>query len=692
MKTPIAAALVSAVLTSTVAIETLGQPLHRRRVVLEGVPSKSPKAGPAKSLKARLGLAAAQSLLGSDDPAEVERGLERLGSVGTPPALEALTKALEPGGRATTARARLVGARALAPHAARPEVRRKLVRMMAGAGAKSGEARVTPLDRIARRTAALALAANGSDEALAALGKALRHEGPTAAAAASALLAHPPRRIDEVLRARGAPTLTLVSTLEHLGDQRAFHALRAFVKRGSPDVQAAAAVALTRLGDLETVELARHWRKRSKEAATKVAAATILSLAHAADAPDAVADLLDDDETRDAGLTLALSAPHPKLSKPLVALLDKASVDRSRVWTALGRSGSTSAIARLEKALTVADERRPAAYALALSSADEAGDALERALSKPATRALAARAAVIRRVSLGRDVDGLTEALETLSRSSSPTDRAVGAWGTAALDPDAGARLLASKDAHVVRAAAAAAPLAGAALMQRAARRFLEEKDELTRVALAVCLAASSAADRVPTSELLLLAERGGAAAPLAARALASRDAEDLRPRIEALLASGDEWVRSHTALGLAQSKDASATGLLARAYRFETSATVRRAIVVALSRRRGVARKSVLRLAARLDESDRVRRAARTALSGRRLPMLERGRGPLWIEVAESGAPKRTIARAATVQTASGVALPIVSGPDGLIVTAGLPAGSVDVRLAVSGRRGKAP
>ncbi len=630
-------------------------------------------------LKSHLGLANAQRLLKSTEKDDRIRGLERLGSVGTAPALELLQKSIEPGGAARNYEERLTAVRALSSHTEKPEVRLALARAMTGSSASNGD---EAGELMVQKSAALALAHSGSKEAVELLGKALRQEGPMAEAASEALLAHPPRDLSPLLRARGAPTPALVSLFERLGDQRSFEVLRGFVKYGAPEIKSAAAVALTRHGDLETVALARHWLETEKdEPKLRRAAAEILSLSHAPDAPKAVLGLLDVEVTKPDGLDLALSSPDRSLVSALSQALEKSDAAGAPAYlAAIGRAGGPDAARILAAALSNPDRGAAAAHALALSYGDDAHDVIERALRSPGTRKNAARAAVIRKVALSDGVSGLDEALDQLLGSEDPAERAAGAWGHATLDTGRAKKLLARKDLVTVRAAARAA--FQEKLAPVAAARLARETDSVTRQALASALCTKAGADHVPTQTLITLIEDGGAAAPIAAMALASRDSPEERPQIELLLKSGDPLVRAHTALGLGSSREASAVGLLWTAYRFEQVAEARYAAIVALSQRPELARKRFLTLAADLDADGRVREAARTALTGARLTALPSGSGTFWLMLVQSDG-KGASGQAATLGVLAGVALPVVADPDGAVTVTGLPPGPVSLRLA---------
>ena len=145
-----------------------------------------------------------------------------------------------------------------------------------------------------------------------------------------------------------------------------------------------------------------------------------------------------------------------------------------------------------------------------------------------------------------------------------------------------------------------------------------------------------------------------------------------------------------HVALGLAKSKDPSAVGLLERAYRFEQDADVRYAIVVSLSRRSEPTRMRTLDLAAELDGNRRVRTAARVA-HGSRLRPAETGNATFWAVLAESdGASGKE--HPASIATPTGLALPVVADPDGLLTVGKLPSGPVTLRLAAEANESNAP
>ncbi len=654
------------------------RPVSRRPPPKQVRPAVKPRSEPA-GLQARTGIAIATRAIKSTEVAERVRGFERLGEVGTPAATELLAKALEPGGAAKGFEDRLTVVRALAKHAREPGPRQALARAMASAS--SGRADDAG-EIMVRDTAALALARSAHREALEILGKALRQEGPIAASAGRAIVAHPPRSLEPIVSARGAPTRALVDALDALGDQRAFSALRSWVKHGSPEIRGRAAITLTRLGDYETVALARQWRAKNKtDTQLLVAATRILVSSRAPEAGRALESLLANAETVEAALELVPIARSPELLPALEKRLVQADAGSAPVLLgAIGRLGTPAAARRLSKELKSVSHGNAAAYALATCPGPVARDLIARALATRTTLRAAARAAVVRELLLGERVADIDGALRTLIVSADPADRAAGAWGIASRDADHARTLLGRSDLVVVRAAARAAMSEPAA--SAAAQRLATEQDSLTRTALAISLLSESSAARVPTAVVVELVENGGAAAALAAKALATRDSEAERPQIERLSKSGDPLIRSHIALGLADSREASAVGLLREIYRFEQDADVRHAVVTALSRRSDRSRLRTLELAADLDGDERVRSAARLSLNGARLSPLPRGRSGLWLTLAASGEAAKRPAQA-RIGTSSGAALPVVADPDGQVLLMGLPEGPITLRVA---------
>jgi hypothetical protein len=295
------------------------------------------------------------------------------------------------------------------------------------------------------------------------------------------------------------------------------------------------------------------------------------------------------------------------------------------------------------------------------------------------------------RGALGNTVpSNLHDVLSGMSRSRDADDRSAGAVAIALVDPTSIVTLLGSHDNRIVTGVAALvlrAPLEAAYV---AAGLLPHAADPNVRVALALCLARSEAEKTIPTATLLALVDDETPAAPLAARALASRDEDGTRDTVDALLASDDDAMRLHAALGLGRSPNTDAAGRLAAAYRFEVNPRVRWAIVSALSGHAAPIARHTLGLAAALDPDRATRSVARLALHGERFEAPPVGHDvQLFQGAAGDGLTKK--AHPLSVRTPAGMDLPVVSGPDGVAVVAGLPEGST-VPVAPGNERGKDP
>jgi HEAT repeat protein len=645
--------------------------------------AKPPDKPPAQSsLRSRLGIEAAEPLLKSESTELRLRAFEKLGASGTSAALELLADALELGGSARTANERLVAVRALAPHAKEERARGALVRAMGGALTRD-----EPADVMVRQTAALALARSRDRGALLALAQALRQPGRVSETARVALRAHPPKSLDLLFSARGVPTPALAGLVGDLRYARGRELLQTLARSGAPALRSEALIALSKVDRKAAVALARGFVKNEKHPSLRLAATRVLASARDAEASRALGTLLTEPALVGDALGIALDDPSPAFGPLLARVAPSDPGDIERLFAALGRAGGSAALERLESALGRAEHAWAAAYALSLSSDGDAENILERALARPDSRREAARAAVLRRRALGAGMSGLYDALDALERSGSAADRAAAAFCRATLDDEHGERLVTSRDPVVVRSASRAALDVDVAMA--AAERLAIESNSDVRSALALSLVHPVAADKVPTAVLTTLLETHGAAAHLAAFALAARDGDRERPRLRELLAGGDPLLRAHVALGLARSKEPSAVGLLDDAYRFEGDPLVRRAIVTTLGRRTEAGRERTLRLAADLDADDLARTAARGALA-LRTPPAERASGTAWVRVV--GSPAGGSGTAVVVVTPAGLALPLYPDPDGTVTVSGLPSGPVSVTLASGAPDGDSP
>ena len=647
--------------------------------------SASEPADTHASLRSRIGAGWAEHQLGSEDPEERLAALARLGEAGTPRALDALASVFDPSGAPRSPAERLAAVRAMARYAGNGSVRRVLILVMSGAG--STESPVSEQERLVRESAAMALAASGQHEAWRWLGRSLRQTGPLADAAVAALVAHPPPELDPLLHAPGPPTVPLAIALERLGDQRAFAALRRLVITSSAEVQARAALALTRLGNLETVELARHWAHRENSVAHREAAARILAVTRSSGFQSAVQDLLDDPRTRTSGLELAIGAADPKLVPALIRCLDQATTpdEAHLALVAMARAGGSEAFRQLERTLGSGTLGSAAAYALALSPHPQATDLLARALTRAKTQAVGARASVVRQAALAEEVPGLRGSLGKLLRSPVAANRAAGAWGLAVTEPRRLTQLLRSTDPVVVEAAARALPNADHEGQKVAAERLCREREHRLRQALALVLVHDGASDLVPTSTLAELVESEGPAAPLAAYRLMSRSGARVDQYEQLLLDSPDPLWRTHAALGLGLRQTPRVVSKLERSYAMEFDASVRHALVVALGLHTRRSPWETLRHAQSLDPDPATRQAARLATLGllpRNAGRLELGHTSVWLTVRAPGMRGGDALPQAVVITARGLALPVTPDPDGVIVLVGLAAGPVGFRV----------
>lgn len=640
------------------------------------------------TLRTRLGVEVAQDLLKEGAAEQRQRGFERLGSVGTTQALDSLLKSFETGGAARSAQDRLIAVRSLAEHASVPAVREFLVRVMVGVG--SNPSRSEAIDGLIEATAALALARSADPAALLALGKVLCQPGHVAETARDALLAFPPRDLLPVVSGAQTPTRTAVAFFGDLGDPRAIPLLRHSVRSGAGEVRAEAAVSLARLGDADTLDLARHWLAHERGGEFRTAAARILLELRAPDAGRAVASLFREESTRKTALALGSHAVIPELSAPLLDEAKRASGDeREASFAALGLSGTHSAFSFLGGALSARETSSLAALALARAPASEAEVILEQALRAPGTRRAALRAGFVRKLALGRTLSGTEAAVRELSSSRDESDRALFVQSRVLFSRSEAASLLERATGSELRALSRCALLPGVSRVL--AERLAIEAEPNARDALSASLASLESAQLVPSDVLLDLIEARGLGAPLAARALAARDSRSLRPKLLALLSNDDALLRSHVALGLGHSSESSALGVLTRAYRFETDASVRLAIVRALATRKEPARERSLRLARDLDGSLAVRQAAALGLASVAPAPESSGPETLWLELglppAAGAAASAGSVRGALVVTASGVALPAFADPDGVLLLPALPSGPFELRLATAAR-----
>ncbi len=673
---------------------------------VRGAPDRAEEASSESkrdSLRGLFGIPVAERLLVSNSPKDRLRGVVRLGAIATPEAIDTLTSALEQSTILTRdARARLEAIRALAPHAARENVRALLIRELSEG--PDGRATASPLSQLTRGAAALALAKTGEKKALGALISAVVQGGVGADAATMALVEYPPSSLNVLLDGRRRIDPAISNLLAVMGDMRAQEKLHAALAETDPAYQSAAALALVRLGDAAPLALARSWVKM-EDVRQRRTGAEVLARLGSEDADEAITLLLTANATRADGVRLALAAPRKELVRPLaVALAALGQEDRERAIAALGRIGTKEAVDELVAQFDKPELATSVAFALARMPAKEARLALERALAGVASkngapRRLVVRAATVRALLLHDEPMGLGAALESLVVEKALEDQAVGYFGLVATSrvrvPAAVKQALGNLKGAAVDVALAAIGRASLAQGVEGPAEFastlrqaglLEKHDELP-VSMGMTLLADTRAEGLSTETLARWAEEGGPLAPLAARALPSRDTESVRSRIKRLLAGTDPLIRAHTALGLATDPETDAVSLLVDAYRFEEDASVRRAVIRALSARKEAQRRATLELARDLDPDDAVRALARAALGGRSLlPSASDAAGTVhWVSLVANApsAMEAVVSRAARFVRPDGLVVPVVSDPDGVLIVPGIPEGRAGLALA---------
>lgn len=655
-------------------------PLSAQHAPAPGSPeARRPDAPPPsdpESIERLFGAEPPESLVGVDD----EMAIRRLGSLETSAALEQLAElASEPGN--LSERALLLLTRALSRRATEAPAVRALQTVLTRAGNDSGSLRMGPLLGMAREQAALGLALGGTDEGVSVLARMVKRGHEDGELALRALVAHPPRDIGPVLDGPGAPNVTFAALLERLGDQRAFVPLREMVRRGTPEVKARAALALTRLGHLETVELAHHWLAQSHDLEQRAAAAEILLQVGDPEAAKAWQWLHGAAPGR--ALVLATALPSEALVARIVKLPEPVSGD----WLLpLGHAGGDLAITRLGRELQ-AGNAPAAAYALARCPDERAGTRLERALDsdRVEVKRLAAQALVVRAFLYAGSTESVESALRAFTKSTSSRDRFIGHWGRAALDSEHAISGLESKSLLTLSAVMATASVQSSEFFERAARLLGKETDVRRRELLALVLLDERARRNVPSDDLRTWILADSPLRSLAIRALSERDDPRHATLLRSLLGATDVATRAATALGLGGHPAPLATGLLVGAYDFEASAEVRLAVVVALSQRAATSMRDEALTAARdVDVDSRVRAAARLALAGQPLRPEPFGSEVAWVTIADGPVPDWVVA---TVSAAPN--LPVPTGGQRVLPVLGVASADVRVRLAPRGATG---
>jgi HEAT repeat protein len=635
-------------------------------------------------LTRRFGVSGAAEIAGNhpgshDGPLEDRRrSLLRLASLGTPESLDALRATWETDGALSRDGAtRLSLVRALRGVAAEKGIRELLAALVMLANDPPDDAAAA-----AAAGAALALAETHDPEATNFL-LALAQESEAAAEVArEALRAHPPSTLPAALGPRSAatPTLALVQLAVALRDVRAIPFLRGAVRQAEPPVRIAALRALHELGDGEAVPIARGWAQET-ERAPRLAALAVLVQGSPKEAVAPVASALAEPSLRLEALKFAAELGESGLLPALLPLAtDSDPQVRAAALHALGKLPDQRAAEALGRGLGDPATSLSAAAALATSRSRHAGAVLTDSLAQPPRRGAAIYAAVARWQASREEVNGVDEALAALLDGTAD-DRDTILFAQTALG-----RTPSGQPGSVRGRLAALA--AGVSLTDelRAELTAALAADEVDDASLAL-LVEPSLAETVPSLRLLAWVERGGAAAPLAALVLSSRDEPDQRVRIARWQRSPDAHVRAHVAWGLGQSPHADAAARLASAYETERDPLVRRAIVNALGsplRREAPIARRTLDLAAHLDAAALVRAMASASLRSSSTPPIGagfRGRATSFVRV-----PLSPLARATfRFETPSGLVLPVRADGGGALVVAGLPPGVSHLSLAAT-------
>ncbi len=461
--------------------------------------------GAGEPLSSRLGLAVGRSRIYFTDPADRLRAVERLAALASPEAIEALLEAMEAGSPlARDPLGRLAVVRALAPYADRAEVRTFLMREMMDAGARRDV--TSGLAALVRDTAALALARKGDLDSVKALMTAAALRGPAGDAARAAMVAAPPRRLEQLLfedeiplpdddgddedaagskadkpssaktdaakkkdakdkggdkdkgsdkdkgkggaaatpKERTPRTLTspVIQFLGELGDLRAVRALREELDRADRPTRAAAALALAKLGDASVAKVVKPWLEE-QDPRFALAGAEVLVVLGDAGAGEALKALLGKEMVRSQAIRLAYELASEATVEPLDKLVPTLeAADQIRAIMALGRAGAAS---KLVPYLTHEQIGPAAVAALASAPSKAAREKIEEGLSSASapTRRAFVRAAVLRVLSQGDAASGLTGALTTLASSKDPADLELASLGRVALGSSSLADVLA---------------------------------------------------------------------------------------------------------------------------------------------------------------------------------------------------------------------------------------------------------
>jgi HEAT repeat protein len=656
-------------------------------------------ASPARSdLLGRFGFGIVTGLLQSSDVQDQVRGMDRAARLGGPEAVTLLTSATDANHLASMdPRALLAMVRDLVETRDRSKSRAALSAIVdaTSLGGRAGTRQTDPFrqarDRealvsLAQRQAAMALADSGDPRDLQHLLELFRQGGAQQRLVVSALEMRPPGT--RAIIAAGPLTPSTMALAAEIGDESARDSLFVSAHSAEASLRAAALAFLASTQDARAIAVALSSRN-DPHPDVRIAAAQALVALRAPLAESAVADLIGDDATALAGLSLARGRSGDGVTRAAAARLAASGDEeiRTAAVDALGAQTSPDAVHALSTFVSDPTLAAHIAVALARSPSPSATFALEGLARRPASRRLAARAYVIRRFAIGEHSNFLERLLATLATSGDPRDRTVGTLGQVALGQTPLDRALSDVDPRVRRSAAmGAVARLDPDTLERLADGFCHETDAATRVVLALGLLGRDRPFEVSNESLAARVEDESADAPLAAFAMARRDGGASASVTERLLSSAEPFVRAQFARGLGQSRESAAMAWLAFAYRFEGDDGVRRAMAAAIAqhidRDPTGAGAETLRSAAALDPDPMTRAIASPADHVTVLDFPAQATDVMWIQLVPGADARIPRDETGTLVRSDGLALPIAFDDDG-VALAFVPAGNVTLHLA---------
>lgn len=551
---------------------------------------------PHRTIQAHL-LRPEASLLDSQDRADHLRGVTRAATSQSPESTALLLELWTGRSRVLKdAEVMVAFTRGLARRRSEPRVRDALASILTTWS--PADASQAAHARIARSTAAIALAQDGSDESIRVLFAAADRE-TTEDIATSALLRFPPRKKPSVFQL----TPRTLRLLETLGDLRFADEILDATSSPRPEVRAAALHASALVPDTRAAEVARRALTETSSIVRTEATFALLRL-HAKDGQALVTNLLRDETTATRGAALASLVETDGMARILREAIAKHRDPEVRMEAlqTLARMRVAEATPAILSALAFSELRSAATRALAFS---EAPDAVKR----------------IEDLAYGRNLQGLaaSTAMRTAMQAYALRLLAFGSKERSSSMDDA-AHAAAEKPGHEAEAPAwfvlaisgkgpqnasdakpfttkASAPArrafaSGLAVVPHSNDGFVKawlgaERDEKTlRVLVAAALSHPRTALLLSRKDTFDRAVGMGPEAALAARVWVSEATEEHgeEATVASWLRAPSANLRAATAQGLRSGKLKSAVGMLGAAYDAESDFEVRAAILTSLT------------------------------------------------------------------------------------------------------------